>query len=70
MGEDTGPIISSQYMTHQLVICYMLENIHTNLANFLGHHNPILLKDIPLAMATLVVGFVSLFTLTSRHSVK
>jgi hypothetical protein len=51
MGEDTGPIISSQYMTHQLVVCYMLENIHTNLANFLGHHNPILLKNIGFSCA-------------------
>jgi len=44
--ENTGPIISNQYMTPRRFVCFMLENIHTNLANFLGHHNSILLKNI------------------------
>jgi len=39
---NAGPILSSQYMTQFSV----LENILTNLLNFLGHHNSILLKNI------------------------
>jgi hypothetical protein len=34
---NTGPIISSQYMTLQPLVCSILENILMNLANFLGH---------------------------------
>jgi len=38
--------ISSQYMTPQLLVCSILKNILMNLANFPGHHNSILLKNI------------------------
>jgi hypothetical protein len=43
---NTGLILSGQYMTLQLLVHSILENILTNLANFLGHHNSILLKNI------------------------
>jgi len=39
-------ILSGQYMTPWLLVCSISDNIFMNLANFLGHHSSILLKNI------------------------
>jgi hypothetical protein len=49
----TGPILSGQYMTPRLLVSSMLNNIATDLANFLQHHNSILLKTSALAVTAL-----------------
>ena len=43
---NTGPNLPGQYMTPRLVVSSIQEIILTNLANFLGHHNSMLSKNI------------------------
>ena len=45
MGNN-GLILPSQYMTPLLLVCSILDIILMNVANFLGHYNSILLRNI------------------------
>jgi len=59
--ENTGPILSGQYMNTWLLVSSILENILTNLPNFLGHHNLIILKNIGFSCGNVATVMTDVF---------